>query len=248
MRCDRRIILGGLTALSVVVASAAMWCAQPDRTTSSGVVLAATERAFNEDMSQPLVAWRHVAKHPGQYRVEYPGANYGELYVPLPFGRIGLAVVLTGSAMVPAVWLAAGAISLCLRHRLFRFLPLLSVMCCAGLLVWRVTGRPWVYRDSYCFGNFALLNGKPPPLSWYGVHETWGPLWVAVGITMIAPLMWLMAKLARYGWTDSATGFCRVCGYDLRATPDRCPECGSIAGDQGGRGQTRCSTHSQMLW
>src|SRR5690242_9459196 len=121
-----------------------MWYAEPDRTTSSGVVLAATERAFNENMSEPLVAWSPVAKHPGQYRVEYPGPTYGELYVPLPFGRIGLAMALTGLAVIPGIRLAAVSASLCLRHRLYRLLPALSVLSCAGLLVWRVTGTPWV--------------------------------------------------------------------------------------------------------
>lgn len=49
------------------------------------------------------------------------------------------------------------------------------------------------------------------------------PLWALVGASAIlAIILTLIQKRAG----DPAPGQCWTCGYDLRATPDRCPECG----------------------
>jgi hypothetical protein len=63
------------------------------------------------------------------------------------------------------------------------------------------------------------------------VWDIRGPYWALFLVFAILPFLWaaswpLRAVRARRLLIHS--GKCPHCGYDLRATPDRCPECGTI--------------------
>ena len=55
------------------------------------------------------------------------------------------------------------------------------------------------------------------------------PCYALVLITAWLPSRYLLSVIRRRRVrSQMAAGKCAVCGYDLRATPDRCPECGAI--------------------
>lgn len=62
---------------------------------------------------------------------------------------------------------------------------------------------------------------QSPPVLWAVV----APYWLVVLVLAILPCGWLVRNQRRMH--HRRRGLCEVCGYDVRATPQRCPECGA---------------------
>lgn len=99
----------------------------------------------------------------------------------------------------------------------------------------KIWGGGWTHNESLPASK-GLPHGEWDDVRWYWYSNKWFRpgfgkwllivrIWTIVVLTALLPLIWLWQS-RRHG---PAPGFCATCGYDLRATPERCPECGTIA-------------------
>jgi hypothetical protein len=94
-----------------------------------------------------------------------------------------------------------------------------------------VTSKPYSLYNDPVFWKWQmhrrLWNFEVNAESWGGraVRELTLPSWFVATLWPIRPMVCTIREYRLY--RPRRKGLCAGCGYDLRATPERCPECGT---------------------
>jgi hypothetical protein len=122
-----------------------------------------------------------------------------------------------------------GGLAICQDAEVYELASITPQEAAAPTGVWLWSG--WKRRPADAYPTPAFSMRVPPS----GFHIAWQtspgtvlrelivPYWSLAFLTAVLPAAWL----TRSRRNRSRAGLCTVCGYDLRATPGRCPECGS---------------------
>jgi hypothetical protein len=85
----------------------------------------------------------------------------------------------------------------------------------------------------YGFGRmrhqaYAVSQTGGPNILLGDIESVLVPFWFIALATAVLPAAWVAPHVRARLFVPP--GHCRHCGYDLRASPERCPECGAPAG------------------